>query len=170
MDVNLWGVIHGVHAFLPAMIEARQPAFVINTGSKQGITTPPGNAAYNVSKAGLKAFTSRLCSTESLRNTGGCCAISAHLLVPGFTFTGINAARGRDKPPGAWTPDQVVEFMLESLARGDFYILCPDNDVTRATDEKRMAWAIGDLIENRPRPCHAGIRRGRTGFEAFLKG
>lgn len=40
--------------------------------------------------------------------------------------------------------------MLESLRRGDFYILCPDNEVTRAMDEKRMAWAIGDVIENRP--------------------
>ena len=40
--------------------------------------------------------------------------------------------------------------MLESLERGDFYILCPDNDVTRSLDEKRMAWAMGDIIENRP--------------------
>lgn len=40
--------------------------------------------------------------------------------------------------------------MLESLARGDFYILCPDNEVTRALDEKRIAWAAGDIIENRP--------------------
>ena len=36
------------------------------------------------------------------------------------------------------------------MASGDFYILCPDNDVDRATDEKRMAWAMGDVIENRP--------------------
>ncbi len=40
--------------------------------------------------------------------------------------------------------------MLDSLGRGDFYILCPDNDVSRATDEKRMAWAMGDVIQNRP--------------------
>ncbi len=36
------------------------------------------------------------------------------------------------------------------MARDDFYILCPDNDVTRATDEKRIAWAANDLILNRP--------------------
>jgi NAD(P)-dependent dehydrogenase (short-subunit alcohol dehydrogenase family) len=146
MGVNLWGVIHGVQAFLPAMVEAGRPAWVINTGSKQGITTPPGNAAYNVSKAGLKAYTEAL--EHELRNTEGC-RISAHLLVPGFTFTGINARLG-SKPAAAWTPDQVVEFMLASLARGDFYILCPDNDVTRAMDERRMQWAMDDLIKNRP--------------------
>jgi len=127
------------------MVERGRPGLVINTGSKQGITTPPGNPAYNVSKAALKAYTEAL--QHELRNTPGC-RISAHLLVPGFTFTGISA--GREKPPAAWTGDQVAGFMLESLARGDFYILCPDNDVPRAVDERRIAWAAGDLIENRP--------------------
>ena len=44
----------------------------------------------------------------------------------------------------------ISDFMLQSLTRGDFYILCPDNDVTRELDEKRIAWAAGDIIENRP--------------------
>ena len=147
MDVNLWGAIHGAQAFLPAMIAAGRPGYVIVTGSKQGITTPPGNAAYNVSKAALKAYAEAL--QYELRTTEGC-RISAHLLIPGFTFTGITAARIKEKPPAAWTPEQVVEFLLEALTRGDFYVLCPDNDVTRVTDEKRMAWAMGDVIENRP--------------------
>jgi NAD(P)-dependent dehydrogenase (short-subunit alcohol dehydrogenase family) len=147
IEVNLWGAIHGVHAFLPAMIEAGGPAVIVNTGSKQGITTPPGNAAYNVSKAALKVYTEAL--AHELRNTPGAETISARLLIPGFTFTGMTPSGG-EKPPAAWTPDQVVDFMLESLERGDFYILCPDNDVDRATDERRMAWAMGDIIENRP--------------------
>lgn len=147
MDVNLWGVINGVQTFLPGMVEARRPAFVIATGSKQGITTPPGNAAYNVAKAGLKVFTEAL--QHELRNSPDN-KISAHLLIPGFTFTGITSGRITEKPPAAWTPEQVVDFMLDGLARGDFYLLCPDNDVDRATDEKRMAWTMGDLIENRP--------------------
>ncbi|RAK51005.1 SDR family NAD(P)-dependent oxidoreductase [Phenylobacterium deserti] len=145
LDVNLWGVIHGVQAFLPQMVADTEPRVVINTGSKQGITTPPGNAAYNVSKAALKAYTEAL--AHELRNTPGT-AISAHLLIPGFTFTGITGVA--EKPAGAWTGEQVVDFMLASLARGDFYILCPDNNVTREMDEKRMAWAMGDVIENRP--------------------
>jgi NAD(P)-dependent dehydrogenase (short-subunit alcohol dehydrogenase family) len=164
MEVNLWGVIHGAHAFVPAMIEARRPGFVIITGSKQGITTPPGNAAYNVSKAGLKAFTEAL--QHELRNTEGC-PISAHLLIPGFTFTGINARPGA-KPPAAWTAEQVVEFMLASLARGDFYILCPDNDVTRQMDERRMQWAIDDIIRNRP-ALSRWHPDWKAEFEAFTK-
>ncbi len=145
LGVNLWGVINGVQAFAPSMIEAAKPAVIINTGSKQGITTPPGNAAYNVSKAGVKAFTEA--TAHDLRSVAGG-VVSAHLLIPGFTFTGLTNAK--EKPAAAWTADQVVSFMLDGLARNDFYILCPDNDVTRATDEKRIRWAAGDIIENRP--------------------
>ena len=165
LGVNLWGVIHGAQAFLPAMVEGRRPGYVIVTGSKQGITTPPGNAGYNVSKAGLKAYAEAL--QHELRNTEGC-RVSAHLLVPGFTFTGINASLGT-KPPAAWTSEQVVEFMLASLAKDDFYILCPDNDVTRAIDEKRMAWAIGDLIENRP-ALSRWHPDWKTRFDAYMAG
>ncbi len=148
IGVNFWGVVHGVQAFLPGMIEGGGARLVINTGSKQGITTPPGNAAYNVSKAAVKAFSEA--TAHELRNTSGAEAITAHLLIPGSTWTGMTSRGRAEKPPGAWTPDQVVDFLLESLERGDFYILCPDGEVTRETDEKRMAWAMGDLIENRP--------------------
>lgn len=147
MQVNLDGVLHGVHAFLPAMLAAGRPAYVINTGSKQGVTTPPGSPAYNISKAALKAYTEAL--QHELRNTDGC-RISAHLLIPGFTFTGVNARAGAPKPAAAWSPDQVVDFMLESLAKGDFYILCPDNETPRQMDERRMRWAMDDLILGRP--------------------
>ncbi len=145
IGVNLMGVLHGVQAFVPAMIADGAPGMVINTGSKQGITQPPGNTAYNVSKSGVKALTEGL--AHSLLDLAGG-SITAHLLIPGFTFTGMSGAR--EKPAGAWSPEQVVEFMMEKLAAGDFYILCPDNDVPRAIDEKRMAWAMEDVIENRP--------------------
>jgi NAD(P)-dependent dehydrogenase (short-subunit alcohol dehydrogenase family) len=162
IGVNFWGVEHGLQAFLPAMTADEAPRLVINTGSKQGITTPPGNAAYNVSKAALKALTEAL--AHELRNTPGC-RTTAHLLIPGFTFTGIT--RAAEKPPAAWSAQQVVDFMLESLARGDFYILCPDNDVDRATDEKRMAWAMGDVIENRP-ALSRWHPEWKARFEAFM--
>ena len=147
IGVNLWGVINGVQAFAPALVASGKPAAIVNTGSKQGITTPPGNAAYNVSKAGVKAFTEA--TAHELRNAGGG-LVTAHLLIPGFTFTGLTKPRGQPKPAGAWTADQVAAFLLERMGHGDFYILCPDNDVDRATDEKRMTWAMGDVVENRP--------------------
>ena len=145
--VNLWGVIHGSRVFLPGMIARGRPGLVINTGSKQGITTPPGDPAYNLTKAGVKAFTEAL--AHELRNTPGS-AVTAHLLIPGFVFTELTRGDRDEKPAGAWTPEQTVDFMLARLEAGDFYILCPDNDVPRGLDEKRIAWAAGDVIENRP--------------------
>ena len=147
MAVNLWGVIRGARAFLPAMIASGRPGLVVNTGSKQGITTPPGDPAYNVAKAGVKVFTEAL--QHELRNTPGC-AVGAHLLIPGFVYTALTKGSRSEKPAGAWTPEQTADFMFASLEKGDFYILCPDNDVPRALDEKRIAWAAGDIIGNRP--------------------
>ena len=147
MAVNLWGVIHGSQVFAPRMVARGRPGAIINTGSKQGITTPPGDPAYNTSKAAVKAFTEAL--AYELRTMPDH-KTSAHLLIPGFVFTELNARGRTEKPDGAWTPEQTADFMIDSLSRGDFYILCPDNDVDRATDEKRMGWAIGDIIENRP--------------------
>jgi NAD(P)-dependent dehydrogenase (short-subunit alcohol dehydrogenase family) len=163
LDVNFWGVVHGVNAFAPKMLASGLPGMIVNTGSKQGITTPPGNLAYNVSKAALKAYSEGL--AHALRNTAGG-LVTAHLLIPGFTYTGLTTG-ATEKPAGAWTGEQVVDFMLESLTRGDFYILCPDNETERATDERRMAWAVGDIIENRPALSrwHPDFR---DAFAAFL--
>jgi NAD(P)-dependent dehydrogenase (short-subunit alcohol dehydrogenase family) len=163
LEVNLWGVINGVQTFAPALIAQGAPSLIINTGSKQGITTPPGNTAYNVSKAGVKVLTEAL--AHSLRNTPGC-QVTAHLLIPGFTYTGLT--RAAEKPAEAWTADQVIDFMLDGLSRGDFYILCPDNAVTRQTDERRMAWAAEDIIKNRPALSrwHPDYK---DAFEAFLR-
>ena len=164
--VNLWGVIHGSQIFAPYMIERGRPGLIINTGSKQGITTPPGEPAYNVTKSGVKAFTEAL--QHELRNTEGC-RVSAHLLIPGHVFTGLTARGRTEKPPGAWTGEQTVDLMIERLEAGDFYILCPDNDVPRSLDERRILWAAGDIVENRPalsrwHPDYA------EAFAAFAKG
>ena len=147
LSVNLWGVINGSQVFAPRMIERGRPGLIINTGSKQGITTPPGDPAYNVSKAGVKAFTEAL--QHELRNAKGG-RISAHLFIPGFVFTGLTARGRTEKPAGAWTPEQTVDFMIERVSAGDFYVLCPDNDVPRKLDERRILWAAGDIVENRP--------------------
>lgn len=165
IDVNLWGVVHGVQAFGERMLAQGTPAIIVNTGSKQGITTPPGNLAYNVSKSALKTYTEGL--AHALRNEDGA-RISAHLLIPGFTFTGMSGGTGT-KAPGAWTGEQVVDFMLEALKRGDFYILCPDNETERKTDEKRMAWAVGDIIENRPALSRWHPDYGQA-FADYMKG
>lgn len=165
LAVNLWGVINGSQIFAPAMIERGRPGLIINTGSKQGITTPPGDPAYNVSKAGVKAFTEAL--AHELRNTGDG-RIHVHLLIPGFVFTGLTAGGRTEKPAAAWTPEQTVDFMFDRIETGDFYILCPDNDVPRALDERRILWAAGDIVENRP-PLSRWHPDYADAFAAFSK-
>jgi len=165
LSVNLWGVINGVHAFAPAMIAQKTPAAIVNTGSKQGITTPPGDTAYNVTKSGIKVLTEGL--AHSLRNEPGC-RVTAHLMIPGFVFTGMTARGRTEKPADAWTPEQAVDFMLQSMDRGDFYILCPDNAVTRDMDERRIQWAAEDIIENRPALSRWHPDYKDT-FDAFMK-
>lgn len=164
IGANLWGVVHGVQVFTPAMTAQSTPCAVINTGSKLGITCPPGDTAYNVSKAGIKVVTEAL--AHDLRNMEGC-RVTAHLLVPGFTFTGFTRVRTSEKPAGAWMPDQVITVLLEGMAHGRFYILCEDNDVTRDMDDKRILWAAQDITEDRP-PLSRWHPDYKEAFAAYL--
>jgi hypothetical protein len=62
----------------------------------------------------------------------------------------------------------VIDMLVDGMAKGDFYILCPDNDVTREMDEKRIAWAAGDIIENRP-PLSRWHPDFKEAFERFMR-
>jgi len=158
LEVNFWGVVNGVNAFAPAMLEANEPAMIVNAGSKQGITNPPGNAAYNVTKSAVITYSEAL--QHELRRREGC-KVSAHLLIPGWTTTAK-----REHKPGAWLPDQVIDRMLERLAKGSFYIVCPDNEVSEEMDRKRIIWSAMDITEDRPplSRWHGGYGEA---FEAF---
>src|SRR6201997_5531452 len=165
ISVNLWGVINGVHAFTQAMIDQGTPCAIVNTGSKQGITCPPGDTAYNITKAGVKVLTEGL--AHALRNIAGC-QVTAHLLVPGSTLTGMTARGRTEKPPGSWTPDQVIDVLVERMGKGDFYIICPDNDVTTDVDNRRILWGAEDITRNRP-PLSRWHPDYADEFAAFLK-
>lgn len=141
-EINFFGILNGVSAFLPDMLKAERAARIVVTGSKQGITHPPGTPAYNVVKAAVNAYAMNLARDLRTRKEG---KVSAHLLVPGWTTTGNNEHR-----PGAWRPDQVVDYMFDRLEKDDFYIVCPDDETDTATDNKRIAWQAFDMIENRP--------------------
>lgn len=145
-EVNLFGILNGVQAFVPRLIDAGSPAVVINTGSKQGITTPPGNPAYNASKAAVKVLTEQL--AHELRQENA--PIDVHLFVPGFTYTGMIASFIPEKPDGAWTSEETVAYLFEKVAEGNFYILCPDNMVTEAVDARRVLWNAHDIAQSRP--------------------
>ena len=140
--INVLGPVNGVQAFLPGMLRAGHASVIVNTGSKQGLTNPPGNPAYNTSKAALNAYTQNL--ARDLREREGS-QVTAHLLIPGWTTTGEAEHR-----KGAWLPEQVIDFMEAAIARDGFFILCPDDETPNETDHKRILWNAMDIIEDRP--------------------
>ncbi|KAH7169950.1 hypothetical protein EDB81DRAFT_150089 [Dactylonectria macrodidyma] len=149
-SVNLMGVVNGIAAILPLVEQTASSgsnSSIVITGSKQGITNPPGNPAYNASKAAVKSIAEHL--SWDLRNKD---KLSVHLLVPGWTFTGMTggSANVEAKPDGAWWPDQVVDFLEKKIQEGQFWAICPDNDVTESLDKKRMLWTANDMVQGRP--------------------
>ena len=141
-EINVFGVIHGVAAFLPGMLAAGRRARIVNTGSKQGLTNPPGNPAYNVTKAAVNAYTQNL--ARDLREREGS-MVTAHLLVPGWTTTGDSVHR-----QGAWLPEQVIDYMASALEHDAFFIICPDDETTGEMDKKRVLWNALDIVNDRP--------------------
>jgi len=57
---------------------------------------------------------------------------------------------GESKPPGAWTAEETVLYMLDRVRSGDFYILVPDNETMKQVDQLRIMWGAADLAEGRP--------------------
>ncbi|KAF9453150.1 NAD(P)-binding protein [Macrolepiota fuliginosa MF-IS2] len=147
-DVNLFGIVNVQHTFAPFMIHQENQAMIINTGSKQGITNPPGNAAYNASKAAVKILTENLAHELRERPEAN---VTAHLFIPGWTWTGMTGDDGiKNKPQGAWTAEETVLYMLDKVREGEFYILVPDNESKREVDQLRIMWGAADIAEGRP--------------------
>lgn len=151
-DVNFFGVVHGVNTFYGHFDGSASEGgaggahkAIVVTASKQGITNPPGNAAYNASKSAIKTLTEHLHYDLKKANPN----TSVHLLVPGWTFTGLTAGEKTEKPAGAWAPEQVADFLYQKMSQGKFYAICPDNDVDWETDRKRMMWTMGDIVYER---------------------
>ena len=165
MNTNFMGVVNLFNAFIPSMIAHGEDGVVINTGSKQGITRPPGNYAYNLSKASVVAYTEAL--SQAFITTENC-KIKSHLLIPAFVYTPMISAFIPEKPAFAATTEETVDYFMEALKRDEFYILCPDNETNREIDEKRIQWAADDIIKNRPAMSrwHPDYQEE---FEAFMK-
>lgn len=140
LDVNLWGVIHGIHYFLPIMRESGRPGHIVNTASLSGMVSMAGRAAYAASKFGVVAITEALAAELEAEQS----AVSASILFPGATRTAIGSG-SRNRPSesrGAlrdWElkpdennlqarkirilePREIGEIALDGVARGDLYI------------------------------------------------
>ncbi|CAG8098261.1 unnamed protein product [Penicillium salamii] len=145
--INTLGYTNGLASFLGTVTGAKDiPRAIVLTGSKQGITNPPSNPAYNASKAAVRTIAEHLAFdlAETAPN------VSVHLLIPGWTYTGFHTETFKEKPDGAWTSEQVVGFMDRKMAEDVFYIVCPDNEVTEDLDKRRIRWASDDIIYGRP--------------------
>jgi NAD(P)-dependent dehydrogenase (short-subunit alcohol dehydrogenase family) len=115
MGVNFWGVLNGIQAFVPRMLEAGEPAHIVNTSSMAGVTTVAYSGPYVVSKFACAALTE--CLAHDMRAQGTNIGVSC--LVPGAVATNI-ASSGRnrpDEPPSeAQAPDHAfTEQMLADL-------------------------------------------------------
>jgi NAD(P)-dependent dehydrogenase (short-subunit alcohol dehydrogenase family) len=144
LGVNLWGVIHGVHSFLPRLLGQGQPAHIVNTSSLAGIVSGiPNLGPYNVAKVGVVAISETL--RLELALTGADVGVS--VLCPGSTESRIlesernrpaalghesrlpegeafrQAVRAGFRSPGSHTPDQVAAQVLEAVRAGDFWIV-----------------------------------------------
>jgi NAD(P)-dependent dehydrogenase (short-subunit alcohol dehydrogenase family) len=94
LGVNLWGVIHGVRAFVPRLL-ARNEGHIVNTASVAGLISPPGTAAYNVTKHAVVALSETLYHDLRERNA----AVGVSVLCPAYVPTGI-ADSERNRPAG----------------------------------------------------------------------
>lgn len=153
----MFGVINGITTLLPLIKEktiststststsaagSEPEAAIVITGSKQGITNPPGSRpAYNASKAAVKSLAESL--SFDLRGS----RIGVHLLVPGWTWTGLaGAGSGNAKPDAPWWPEQVADFLEGKIREKNFWALCPDNEVSEVMDQKRMLVSLFSLF------------------------
>ncbi len=139
LGVNLWGVIHGVQVFTPILLAQGGSAHIVNTASMAGVTTPPGMAAYNVSKHGVVALSETLHCDLALLGS----AVKVSLLCPSFTSTRIlDSARnrspelqnarqsaeaeprraGRDLLASGQSPEAVAAAVLDAILSERFYV------------------------------------------------
>ncbi len=154
IDVNLWGVIHGVHAFVPRMVEGGQGGHIVNTASMAGHFSSPNTGVYNVSKFAVVGLTESL--SRDLKDSG----IGVSCLSPGqvetnlfFGYQDKPAAYDPAKPvtftrrPGAnvQPPEKVAEIVIAGIEDGRMHIF-PHPDESKKIIEVRSARLLRDAL------------------------
>ncbi len=145
MGVNLWGVIHGIRAFVPRMLEQDTEGHIVNTASMAGLTSGPGLGIYKVTKYGVVTLSETLYHELALRGA----KVKASVLCPGFVNTRImdsvrnRPARLQNDPAeeqlgpeneamiqfmrqvveAGMPPHQVADMVFKAIRDETFYIL-----------------------------------------------
>ena len=167
LGVNLWGVIHGVDAFLPLLKQNPEGGHIVNTSSVGGLMAGPGMAAYSVTKFGITALTESLVQELAAEDS----KVGASLLVPGTVTSNIKESL-RHRPAGLedgglvdvdlasgpdlgmrWMePDEVGVLVVEAIKAGDLYIVThPEAWPMVSARHDAIAAAFRSAEETRPR-------------------
>jgi NAD(P)-dependent dehydrogenase (short-subunit alcohol dehydrogenase family) len=118
IDVDLWGVIHGIRAFVPRILASGEPGYVVNTASMAAVTAIPGIGPYTASKHAVLGISDGL--RAELAAIGAPVGVSA--VMPGMIKTALN-------PFGTVGPDQVAANVVDAIRRGRAYVFTDDHSV-----------------------------------------
>jgi NAD(P)-dependent dehydrogenase (short-subunit alcohol dehydrogenase family) len=137
LDVDFWGVVHGVRTFVPILLRQGVPGHVVNTASIAGLVPSPTIAPYNAAKAAVVAISETL--DMELRAQGA--PIGVSVLCPGVVPTRIaESGRNRpgadgspeplldlptqhDLPPTALTADQIADRVVDAIVHDRFWVV-----------------------------------------------
>ncbi|HEX4901748.1 MAG TPA: SDR family NAD(P)-dependent oxidoreductase [Acidimicrobiales bacterium] len=133
LDVNLWGVIHGIRAFVPRILATGEEGHVVNTGSRASVVAHGGLGPYTVAKHGVLALSDVL--RKDLQAAGAPVGVS--IVMPGAIRTGMN-------PLGDIEPATVAANVVDAIRTGRRYVFTDDqgNDGVR-----RRLGAIVDALD-----------------------
>ncbi len=157
VGVNLWGVIHGVEAFVPRMIAGKQPGHIVNTASMAGLIASKGLGVYNTTKYAVVGLSETL--DRDLRDHG----IRVSILCPMGVNTNIRgSARNRpsdlreEQPPPEGpelvadyiSPERASELVMKAIELEELYIIThPESDEFITRRFERMRKSIQRLHE-----------------------
>jgi NAD(P)-dependent dehydrogenase (short-subunit alcohol dehydrogenase family) len=123
LDTNLWGVIHGVRAFVPMILATGQEGHVVNTSSMAAVLALPGIGPYTVAKHGVLGLSDVL--RAELKALGAPVGVS--VVMPGMIRTGMN-------PVGVVEPSSVAANVLDAMRRGRPYVFTDDHSTAQVED------------------------------------
>ena len=138
LGVNLFGVINGLRAFVPLLLE-QDEGHVVNTASMAGLTSPPGMAPYNVSKHGVVTLSEGLRSELAMRGS----KVGVSVLCPGFVRTRIHES-GRNRPGAEPLPEDELDPSFGPMA--SFLRTAVESGIPPAQVAAKVVEAI---VENR---------------------
>lgn len=139
LGVNLWGVIHGIRAFVPRMLAQETECHIVNTASILGVVGGAGEGIYKVSKHGVVVLSETLAAELAQKGA----KIQVHVLCPGWVRTGIldsernrpqtllqspntpqigSSQKARAEMEAGLAPAEVAEHVYHAIQNGDFYI------------------------------------------------